>query len=113
MMPKGLEPLESLGTPGQSLQEEVKRFRQPAQFNGRRDGGHLSELANRGHWHDFKGLQNCIVWNQETLIFRSILGFWLILQNGILPHGPCYVRVGDGIRPENLCKCGVDSFGFG
>jgi hypothetical protein len=68
---------------------------------------------NRGKWHHFKYLQNCIVCNRETLIFHSVLGFWFIFQNDIVPYLFCRGRVCDGIRLEYVSKFDVDIFGYG
>jgi hypothetical protein len=58
----------------------VKRFRQAAKYSWKKDEGHLSDLANRSKSHHFMCLHNYIAGNRETLILRSILDFWFILQ---------------------------------
>jgi hypothetical protein len=55
----------------------------------------------------------CIVCTRKILIFRSILGFWFILHNEVIPFILCHSRLCDGIRPDSLYKFGVDIFGFG
>jgi hypothetical protein len=107
------EDRESVGNPTQSFQDEMKRFRQAAKSSCMRHENHLSDQANRGIWHHFKCLQNCIVCNRETLIFRSILGFWFISQNDIVPDILCHDRICDGIRPEYVYNFDMDIFDFG
>jgi hypothetical protein len=91
-----------MGNPTESPQDEAKRYREAAKYSYRKDDRHLSDLANRGKWHHFKCLWNCIVCNRESFILRSILGFKFILQNDIIPCILCHGRVSDRIRPEYL-----------